>query len=89
MEIERPKITTVHQQSIVTAISQDDAIITASIERDIKRECRIKVVSEDRSGIPVTGVMLNTVKVEFNHLSKNYQITAHILLADATNQTVA
>lgn len=84
-----PKIATVDQQGIVTGISQGDVIITASTERDIKGECRIKVVSEDSSNIPVTGVMLNTAKVEFNHVGENYQVTAHVLPTNATNQTVA
>ena len=84
-----PKIATVDQQGIVTGISQGDVIITASTARDIKGECRIKVVSEDSSNIPVTGVMLNTAKVEFDHVGENYQVTAHVLPTNATNQTVA
>ncbi|OUP59405.1 Ig-like domain-containing protein [Butyricicoccus pullicaecorum] len=84
-----PKIATVDQQGIVTGISQGDVIITASTERDIKGECRIKVVAEDSSNIPVTGVMLNTAKVEFNHVGENYQVTAHVLPTNATNRTVA
>ena len=84
-----PKIATVDQQGIVTGISQGDVIITASTARDIKGECRIKVVSEDSSNIPVTEVMLNTAKVEFDHVGENYQVTAHVLPTNATNQTVA
>lgn len=84
-----PKIATVDQQGIVTGISQGDVIITASTARDIKGECRIKVVSEDSSNIPVTGVMLNTAKVEFDHVGENYQVTAHVLPTNATNQSVA
>ena len=86
-----PNIATVTDVGLVTAVSNGVATITA-ITQDggytATCEVTVALLEEPNIPVPVTGVELNTSRVELNRAGDIYQLKANVLPTDATNRAV-
>ena len=77
-------IASVSDKGLVTAISEGEATIAASIG-NIFAVCKVTVT---KTTIPVTGITLNKSSLELTE-SETFQLTATITPSDATDKTVS
>ena len=84
-----PGVAAVSDVGLVTAVSNGATTITATTQDgNYTATCEVIVELPEGPNVPVTGVELNTSRVELNQIGDVYQLEADVTPINATNQSV-